>query len=1132
MIPVPADRLLRHVRGLVAGSPTAPPDRDLLQAYRERGDQAAFAALVERHGPMVLGVCRAVLRHRHDAEDAFQATFLVLARQAASIRRPDSLASWLHGVAYRVARKAQAATARRQALEAKTAMFVAVDPADELSWGEVRAVLHAELAALPERYRAPLVLCYLEGLTQEEAAQRLGWTPTVLKGQLQRGRDRLRRRLVQRGLASASALGAMALTDHVLTVPLTAALRRAAVGVVETAPAAVAGLAYGVGGPFLLAKFWVPAAVLLAGAVLAGGVALLPQQREDSAPALAARPAAALPAMEGGAARTDWYGDPLPGGAVARLGMMRCNHPDGLNALHFSPDGRTIISDGGGHLCFWDAATGKLLRQCRRPNSSFADPTALTPDGKTMMFLALEGTRDTVQIWDLTRGQAVRSVPLGNFRSSSASYRFNALSRDGRLGAIHIAEAVDAQVRVFETATGKELYQLPRAKTEILTVTFAGNDRLVTADKSQVIDVWEARTGKRVRRFAHGAPVERLTASADGRWLITVGGHAPTPDRPPDKDVLRVWDLTTGMQKLSLAARPEARWSGSPQFTADSKLLFASSYHAGRYTLTVWDVQSGQQVRELTGAGGRVVAVSPDGRRLATADQGGFALWDLTAGRCLSYEDNRYALAPTVYLSPAGDRAVTLGYSSLSTWDATTGRRLDSSDLSPPRPDILPFQSVSPDGRYASGFTGDAAHRQLLIWDMAARRPLHTPAIPGSTSRVTSRFSPDSSLLATWQSEKKGGVARLWDARSGKEIRSFPETRVDGPSVRLFFTADGRTLLIGGWFRDLVGREVASGKELFFWQTPVRPNAGYPWRTLAVSPDGTLAAYLTGEGSDGKPAPNRITLCEAHTGKVLRRWSDSGHGSRYFEQMAFSPDGRLLASSDINTVHLWEVATASEVCIFAGHGGDIQSLAFSANGRRLATSSTDSTVLIWDWPQAVEVASPLIKTPTEKEIAAWWADLAGADARRAYAAVWRLAEAPAASVPLLRRHLRPMTDADRQAIRQHIKDLDAEAFAVREQAFRELETLGPVAAADLRRALEEKPSPEMRRRIERLLDSLSSRPLAGEPLRTLRALAVLEYAGTPEVRRLLSKLADGAPGGWLTQEAKAACERLTLPRTP
>src|SRR5205823_616624 len=152
-----------------------------------------------RHGAMVLGVCRRVLRHEADAEDAFQATFLVLARRARAVRRRAALASWLHGVAYRVASKLRARQARRQVVEAGAARLAAVEAADNLTWGELRTLLDAELQGLPAHYRAPLVLCYLEGKTRDEAAGELGWSLATLRGRLERARQGLRRRLERRG---------------------------------------------------------------------------------------------------------------------------------------------------------------------------------------------------------------------------------------------------------------------------------------------------------------------------------------------------------------------------------------------------------------------------------------------------------------------------------------------------------------------------------------------------------------------------------------------------------------------------------------------------------------------------------------------------------------------------------------------------------------------------------------------------------------------------------------------------------------------------------------------------------------------------------------------------------------------
>jgi RNA polymerase sigma factor (sigma-70 family) len=181
--------------------PADPPDAELLDRFAA-GDHGAFAALVRRHGPMVFGVCRRVLRDPHDAEEAFQVTFLVLVRKGGRLAQPDRLANWLYGVAYRVARKSKGSAARRGAHErAAAAGLVRPDPVTVgPDRAELRAILDEEMVALPEKYRAPLVLCYLEGLTNEDAARRLGWAPGSMSYRLARGRELLRRRLARRGV--------------------------------------------------------------------------------------------------------------------------------------------------------------------------------------------------------------------------------------------------------------------------------------------------------------------------------------------------------------------------------------------------------------------------------------------------------------------------------------------------------------------------------------------------------------------------------------------------------------------------------------------------------------------------------------------------------------------------------------------------------------------------------------------------------------------------------------------------------------------------------------------------------------------------------------------------------------------
>jgi RNA polymerase sigma factor (sigma-70 family) len=198
--------VLRRVRGLTQTGGLS--DAALLERFARRGDEAAFELLVWRHGPMVLGACRRVLRHEQDAEDAFQATFLVLARKAAEAGRRGSLGGWLYTVAYRVAlraRQRQALRGRREApLGAEAPPDAAAGPPEELARREVGPLLDAEVARLPEKYRAAFVLCYLEGKTNEEAAALLGCPKGTILSRLARARDRLRRRLSARDLVLAA----------------------------------------------------------------------------------------------------------------------------------------------------------------------------------------------------------------------------------------------------------------------------------------------------------------------------------------------------------------------------------------------------------------------------------------------------------------------------------------------------------------------------------------------------------------------------------------------------------------------------------------------------------------------------------------------------------------------------------------------------------------------------------------------------------------------------------------------------------------------------------------------------------------------------------------------------------------
>jgi RNA polymerase sigma factor (sigma-70 family) len=229
------DSVVQHVRHLVAAENAGRlSDRRLLERFADERDESAFAALMQRHGAMVLNVCRRALHNEADAEDACQATFLVLARQARSIRNPDAVGSWLHGVALRASAKLRRHINRRQAREELGPVRKELPTAD-VSWREVQTILDAEIQRLPEGLRAPVLLCYLEGKAHNEGAEQLGWSLTTFRGRLERARAVLRRRLTGRGVTLSGALLAT------LLVGKNAQARLSAVLVVRTVQAVAAG---------------------------------------------------------------------------------------------------------------------------------------------------------------------------------------------------------------------------------------------------------------------------------------------------------------------------------------------------------------------------------------------------------------------------------------------------------------------------------------------------------------------------------------------------------------------------------------------------------------------------------------------------------------------------------------------------------------------------------------------------------------------------------------------------------------------------------------------------------------------------------------------------------------------------
>ncbi len=1016
--------LLSYLHRLAA---PAVPDSILLAQWIEQRNQDAFAALMARHGPMVLGVCRRILGDAQDAEEAFQATFLVFSRKAATLRRSEALASFLYGIALRLARKARAAKKRRPLLQSSADAPEPVDPQphalDVLSGRELLALLDAEIARLPEVYRLPLLLCVLQGRTVEEAARQLGWTIGSVRGRLARGRERLRQRLTRRGLDLS--VGALA-----LLAPVAVPERLLALSLHQLSSPSAAAVTVLVAGwsSVLKLKTVCLSLVLLAAVGVGAGLSFL---ATPVAEIPSASPANKPPADAKHEPRRDRHGDPLPPGAVARLGTRRFRvDAYEVDHLAFAPDGKTIAvvsskAEGPNALCLIDATTGKQKKFIPPPKRGvWFDVNAFSAGDKRLMALAMiqmPGSRKKLlQVWDAESGQKV-----SEFNMESTKRIWSGCTAEGRL---RIACLSKGEISFHETATGGKrrfsAKDFPDPTSGFPCWCIAGKSLLVAANDKGVVHLWDITSGEERHTLqTKGVLVGNPVLSPDERWLATLSRDAA------DKVTVQLWETRTGKVGHTLAA--DQQLPESAVFSLDGK--YVATF--GRRTIRVWDAATGQpltQIRRSRPHWAAGCAVSADGRSL-------FSCWD----------------------------------DKLLVCDTATGRELHAlkpDDLDQPntRPKGGVVMYLSHDHRKAIVFTMDM---EMTGWDTLTRKQLFHRRITSLADSNWVAVSANADILAlphaergdTPQARKVGlGPMYLEKLQSGERLLTFPALK--GQTWPLAFSPDGR-LLISYTDRTLRFWEVLTAREL-----------------LALS---------TGDGNS---------------------------------KVDFSPDGRLLAATaPSGEIFLWDLRRGKELRRFKGLEAQVTSLAFSPDGRRLVSGLSDSTLLVWD--VGAFPAKPSDKRGAES-LAKAWADLAGADAPRAFQARGTLASAPTDAIPWLRKHLRPASSADGQRLCRLLIDLDSEQFAVRQKAQEELEKLGDLAEPALRKALEDKPTLEARKRVQALLERLRGPVTRPEVLQALRAVAVLEDIGTPEARRLLDELAQGAPEARLTREAKASLVRL------
>jgi RNA polymerase sigma factor (sigma-70 family) len=1085
-------RILRHIHQLTAAQAAGGlSDAELLGRFAARRDEGAFAALLERHGPLVLGVCRRVLRHEPDVEDAFQATFLVLARKAASIRRRESVASWLHRVARHLAVKARVRSARRQAREGQLEDVPAPASGDELTWRELSAALDEELQRLPEKYRAPLVLCCLEGKARDEAARELGWTVGAVKGCLQRGRELLRARLARRGLALPAALlaallarPACAAVPALLAVGTVRGALAAGTGAAGSVTVRAAALAEAALPAAMSGRLKAVAALVLALALVGTAAGLLAPQAAPPppppGPAPAARPAAdkgqPQPAPAPAEGR-DAHGDPLPPGALARFGTVRLRHGDRIYALALSRDGKLLAStDASGHIRLWDPATGKALHRLRDGRSVFS--AALSPDGKR---LATGGQRDVV-LWDTATGKEVRRLQGMNNATMAVAF-----SPDGKLLA---SGSHDNKVRLWDMVTGQPPRVLEGHTRNVYCVAFSSDGTtLASGGTGKTVRLWDVATARqRATLTGHRDRVRALSFSPDGKRLASAS-----------EDVtVCIWDVAAGKPTLHLRGVRWDNWIYGVAFTPDGKGLLTSGHFDGAVRL--WDAGTGKEVRCFPARqrDNAVLALSADGRVLAAGGSNGVVrLWDLATGREHFPGRGHDAGLWTLAFSPDGKTLAAGGANEpISLWGVGSGRRLQAGGGKRVETRFVAF---SPDGKTL--VSADNAVN-LYLWDAATGKELRELRGP-DCHLLRAHFEGKDLLVAGAHANR----IYLWEPGRGRQ-RSLAHGR-DGDVIgaSLALSPDGKTAVSNG-AGTLRFWDVAAGKEI-----GAVAGVGHVSH-FSFSPDGRLLAT-------GCVSSTAVTLWDV----AARKTVGSLHGPPMgLATLAFAPDGRAVAAGYLDgRVRLWEVLTRREIRGFEGHEGRPGALAFSPDGRVLASAGTDTTVLLWDVTGRKKGGRLTPPPVAGVEWEGLWARLGDEDPARAHAALWALVAAGERAVGYLDPRLPGRGKADRE-IPTWIRQLDHAQFAVRERAMKALADLGGRAVPELKEALGGDPTPEVRRRIEQLL--AKAPPVAGEVRAALRAVQVLEQIGTAEARRILEGLSGPGQNNPLAREARAALARL------
>jgi WD40 repeat protein len=755
----------------------------------------------------------------------------------------------------------------------------------------------------------------------------------------------------------------------------------------------------------------------------------------------------------------DRHGDPLPEGALARLGTVRLRQSAPVSQGVLARDGKTLVTAGhDGIVRLFDARDGKQLRDFAVHAHPYS--IALSADAKQV---ACSTNARGVQIYDARTGKQLQSLPLAKGQQAENPFFYSlAFSPDGTI----LAGITDNKTHVWKLSDGQLLHELPSEDRYGLfhSICFSDDGKRLGIGGAEP-RVWDVTTGKVVARFAdRKVRAYCATLSGDGKTLAV--GY--------EDGRIYLYNTRTGKADHVLPGHEHHSNVNALAFSGDGKALF--SVGLSDQSLRQWDVESGKQALTLPieTYDGLNVTVSKDGKTLAAVGNNYVAhVWHAKksdkggpAWQALSVAEAHQSLVTMLGFSADSKTLASAGpFGPARLWDVPSGKQVA---VRGGQADRILRLACSSDGKSLVLVGSDFAVRWCdpRTAEVRLSRRWTAESLPQAIG-----FRDGKTLMAGFSGEKLH-LAQMDPQEKPRSLEGHEKC-----ISRVGFSSDGRVLASASFQNPTVFVwDAATGRRLHKIEAHVSDAMAVSDRFLAVE-------------------SGQVDVYELATAKRLVRL-DKGEGR--VTAMAFSPDGRWLATAEKDRlIRVWETATWKPVARFRGHGAEVEALAISPDGRVLASGSADTSILLWDLTDRFAEGARQRLTP--RRLDDLWADLGGEDAWKARLAVWALARSPKESVPFLIGRV-GARKADPKRIDKLIADLDDDDSDVRVRATRELQSLGWSAAPAMRKALKTTESAEVKLRLLvslGLLDSEEGR------LRRLRGLVALEYAGTPEAREAL-----------------------------